>query len=161
MLPCWYTGIDRFLVSTSCSHMAIRVFRLWAQTFWYSDNSSFSFHDKNPTLNLLKWPTVHLSLSLSSVMSDEVKPTAGTTVSCIGCCLQYTCTSVVKTIRGSGNAIFQLTYECFGERGGTVVKVLCYKSEGCLFDSGWCHWNFSLTDINLPIALWQWGRLSL
>jgi hypothetical protein len=28
--------------------------------------------------------------------------------------------------------------------GGTVVKVLCYKLEGCWFDSRWCHWNFSL-----------------
>jgi hypothetical protein len=26
-----------------------------------------------------------------------------------------------------------------------VVKVLCYKSEGCWFDPSWCHWNFSLT----------------
>jgi len=25
------------------------------------------------------------------------------------------------------------------------VAVLCYKSEGRWFDSGWCHWNFSLT----------------
>jgi hypothetical protein len=32
-----------------------------------------------------------------------------------------------------------------GDRGGTVVKVLCYKSEGRLFDSRWCHWNFSFT----------------
>ena len=31
------------------------------------------------------------------------------------------------------------------DRGGTVVKVLCYESEGCWFDSRWCHWNFSLT----------------
>jgi hypothetical protein len=29
--------------------------------------------------------------------------------------------------------------------GGTVVEVLCYKSEGRWFDSRWCHWNFSLT----------------
>jgi hypothetical protein len=29
--------------------------------------------------------------------------------------------------------------------GGTVAKVLCYKSEGRWFDSRWCHWNFSLT----------------
>ena len=29
--------------------------------------------------------------------------------------------------------------------GGTVVKVLCYKSEGRWFDSRWCHLNFSLT----------------
>ena len=32
-----------------------------------------------------------------------------------------------------------------GDRSGTVVKVLCYKSEGRWFDSRWCHWNFSLT----------------
>ena len=32
-----------------------------------------------------------------------------------------------------------------GDRGGTVVKVLCYKSEGRWFDSKWCHWNSSLT----------------
>ena len=29
--------------------------------------------------------------------------------------------------------------------GGTVVEVLCYKSEGRWFDPRWCHWNFSLT----------------
>ena len=27
----------------------------------------------------------------------------------------------------------------------TVVKVLCYKSEGRWFDPSWCHWHFSLT----------------
>jgi len=32
-----------------------------------------------------------------------------------------------------------------GDRGGTVFKVLCYKSEGRWFDPRWCHWNFSLT----------------
>ena len=32
-----------------------------------------------------------------------------------------------------------------GDRGGKVVKVLCYKSEGRWFDPSWCHWNFSLT----------------
>ena len=32
-----------------------------------------------------------------------------------------------------------------GDRGGTVVKVLCYKSEGRWFDSRWCQWNFSST----------------
>jgi len=40
-----------------------------------------------------------------------------------------------------------LAYICetIGDRGGTVVKVLCYKSEGRWFDPSWCHWNFSLT----------------
>jgi len=32
-----------------------------------------------------------------------------------------------------------------GDRGSTVVKVLCYKSKGRWFDPRWCHWSFSLT----------------
>jgi len=32
-----------------------------------------------------------------------------------------------------------------GDRGSTVVKVLCYKSEGRWFDPSWRHWSFSLT----------------
>jgi len=34
---------------------------------------------------------------------------------------------------------------CYVVYGSTVVKVLCYKSEGSWFDPSWCHWNFSLT----------------
>jgi len=34
-------------------------------------------------------------------------------------------------------------YTC-GDRGGTVVKVLCYKSEGRWFDPSCCHWTFSV-----------------
>jgi hypothetical protein len=26
-----------------------------------------------------------------------------------------------------------------------AIEALCYKPEGREFDSGWCHWNFSLT----------------
>ena len=29
-----------------------------------------------------------------------------------------------------------------GARGGIVVKTLCYKPAGRVFDSRWCHWNF-------------------
>ena len=29
-----------------------------------------------------------------------------------------------------------------GDRGGTVVKVLCYKSEGRWFGPSWCQWIF-------------------
>jgi len=39
--------------------------------------------------------------------------------------------------------IFRQFTECryvmFGDRGGTEVKVLCYKSEGHWFDPSWCH----------------------
>ena len=31
--------------------------------------------------------------------------------------------------------------EC-GDRGSTVVKVLCYKSESRSFDPSWRHWIF-------------------
>jgi len=30
------------------------------------------------------------------------------------------------------------------DRGSTVVKVLCYKSEDRWFDPSWCQWSFSL-----------------
>jgi len=36
-------------------------------------------------------------------------------------------------------------YNTKGDGSSTVVKVLCYKSEGLWFDSRCCHWNFSLT----------------
>ena len=36
-------------------------------------------------------------------------------------------------------------YNSPGDRGSSVVKVLCYKSEGRWFDPSWSHWNFSLT----------------
>ena len=49
---------------------------------------------------------------------------------------------------------------CMGDRGSAVVKVLCYKSEGCWFDPSWYQWIFYLHKI-LPIALWPCGRLSL
>ena len=39
----------------------------------------------------------------------------------------------------------ELNFANHGDPGGTVVKVLCYKSEGRWFDPSWCHWNFSLT----------------
>ena len=32
-------------------------------------------------------------------------------------------------------------YVSGGDRSGTLVKVLCFKSEGRWFDSRWCHWN--------------------
>jgi len=47
--------------------------------------------------------------------------------------------SMAKHLKSS-----QLTV-AVGYRGSTVVKVLCYKSEGRWFDPNWCHWIFSLT----------------
>ena len=36
----------------------------------------------------------------------------------------------------------KITFPLEWDRGGTVVKVLCYKSEGRWSDIRWCHWNF-------------------
>ena len=36
--------------------------------------------------------------------------------------------------------ILYYTILYYGDRGSTVVKVLCYKSEGRWFDPSWCHW---------------------
>ena len=38
-------------------------------------------------------------------------------------------------------ALYEVYDKGVGDRGGTAVKALCYKSEG----RRWCHWNFSLT----------------
>jgi len=43
----------------------------------------------------------------------------------------------------------------FWDRGGTVVKVLCYKSEGHWFDPSWCHWNFSFSDRTMALGSTQ------
>ena len=40
---------------------------------------------------------------------------------------------------------YRFVHVGIGDRGGTVVRVLCYKSEDRWIDPSWCHWNFSLT----------------
>ena len=54
-----------------------------------------------------------------------------------------TCMSMYKLYLAG--YIFCQVHGSIGDRGGTVVKVLCYKSEGRWFDCRWCHWNISLT----------------
>jgi len=44
------------------------------------------------------------------------------------------------------SSVIKLFYsQTWGDRSGTVVKVLYYTSEGHWFDPSWCHWNSSLT----------------
>jgi len=46
--------------------------------------------------------------------------------------------------------IYAYTYTAYIFIGVKVVKVLCQKSEGRCFDSGYCHRNFSLTQSFRP-----------
>jgi len=39
-------------------------------------------------------------------------------------------------------AFFNIPLKFLGDRGSTVVKVLCYKSEGRWFDRSWCQLIF-------------------
>jgi len=48
------------------------------------------------------------------------------------CVLMYSTTSVWNIPRSEKNI------KSLGDRGSTVVKVLCYKSEGRWFDPRWC-----------------------
>jgi len=53
--------------------------------------------------------------------------------------------------------LYPPTYVFVGDRGSTVVKVLCYKSVGRWFGPSWFHWIFHWYKI-LPIALWRFTR---
>ena len=57
--------------------------------------------------------------------------------------IRSTCTHSLRTVNckaleNKSNSI----YLYLGDRGSTVVKVLCYKSEGRWFDPSWCQWIF-------------------
>ena len=56
-------------------------------------------------------------------------------------CLKLTLPPSCAVVMRSGNLNF---LEPFGPggRGSSLVKVLCYKSEGRWFDSRLCHWEF-------------------
>ena len=45
-------------------------------------------------------------------------------------------------ISESVHVIYHKSYVQSGDRDSTVVKVLCYKSEGRRFDPSWCQWLF-------------------
>ena len=57
----------------------------------------------------------------------------------------FVCSHVVVHGDVPVNGTLYYIVPVFGDRGGTVVKVLCYKSAGRWFDSRWCPWSFSLT----------------
>jgi len=59
-------------------------------------------------------------------------------------------TDLLSIIR-SLNTVFTAIAICHtsyvdGDRGSTVVKVLCYKSEGRWFDPSWCQWIWPWVD---------------
>jgi len=51
---------------------------------------------------------------------------------------------IIIIINAYCSCTIKADYNYYGDRGSTVVKVLCYKPEGRWFDPSWCHWNISL-----------------
>ena len=43
------------------------------------------------------------------------------------------------------SVVLHLSLKFYGDRSSTVLKVLCYNSQGRFFDPRWRHWYFSLT----------------
>jgi len=62
---------------------------------------------------------------------------------CVCMYVMHVCMHVYRYVCICVYVCIYIMYAC--DNGGTVVKVLCYKSEGRWFDPSWCHWNFSLT----------------
>jgi len=53
------------------------------------------------------------------------------------------CISIMPPILHILSFIYYSQYmKLAGDHGSTVVKVLCYKSEGRFFDPSWCQWIF-------------------
>jgi len=55
------------------------------------------------------------------------------------------CCATNRAVAGSipaGVSGFYVHPVFYDDRGSTVVKVLCYKSEGRWFDPSWCHCIF-------------------
>jgi len=80
---------------------------------------------------LVQFMTVFWNFTLCSMLRSDVS--VGNTTLC-------------KNPKDSHRAIYFFSSVLYmGDRGSTVVKVLCYNSEGRWFGPNWCHWNFSLT----------------
>ena len=58
-----------------------------------------------------------------------------------------------KSLEVQASGVLYLATVTSISRSSTVVKVLCYKSEGRWFDPSWCQWIFHWYKF-LPIALW-------
>jgi hypothetical protein len=52
----------------------------------------------------------------------------------MGCLFQYSRVAIVVVMVVVVTAIVLVVAAAAGDRGVTVFKVLCYKSEGCWFD---------------------------
>ena len=59
--------------------------------------------------------------------------------------VSYSRRNMLHGVRNRVTPCICLCMSCVGDRGSTMVKVLCYKTAGPWFDPSWCHWKFSLT----------------
>ena len=108
-------------------HVSTRFWKMWHQS---TEFPSFNFCHANWSIEFKTQLTYnrHMAVFRSCNQSSEATSTRP------------------RTDPFKYNSIhYSLISSPSGDRGGTVVNVLCYKSEGRWFDPSWCHWNFSLT----------------
>ena len=130
--------------------------------------NAYIYHHLPPTwfgvcYTIVKETIVLLAQKLYAVFNVAIKCTIGLVCVNLQCCYDI-----------QNNIYFFLLY-LKGDRGGTMVKVLCYKSEGRRFNSRWCRWNFlltkffrshygpggsthPLTEMNTRSIFWGWKR---
>jgi len=83
------------------------------------------------TAVLVQFMTVFWNFTLCSMLRFDVS--VGSTTLC-------------KNPKNSHRATYFFSSDLYmGYRGSTLVKTLCYNSEGRRFGPSWCNWNFSLT----------------
>ena len=87
--------------------------------------------------------TIHFNIiSLFIHMTSKCSPSSGLTAKKKNL-YEFRCAPVCGTCSVAFDLHDFIPLTIFdGDRGGTVVKVLCYKSVGRWFDSRWCDWKF-------------------
>ena len=145
MLPTFFRGRRNWLIVPF-----VRTVQSWLNL--NQNNRYFTWKFKSIFTRILpcRFFFIHGSVHRDSILirSNEMQQYAGVYLlqnhsTCFGF-LWHSSSGVHQTVTAASGTSHSVRATTFRQRG-TVVKALCYKSEGRWFDPRWFHWNFSLT----------------